>query len=220
MNLSRFTGLMDELNRQLKEPLPGPEAQLRMVSLPRIRQMMTGMLPGKPKPSSVLLLLYPHHDEVYTVFIRRQQYNGVHSGQISLPGGQREKEDLDAEQTALREAHEEIGIDSGSVRILGKLTNLYIPPSNFMVSPFVGYMNVRPVFVIDPAEVKRTIEVKISELLLESNIREETFIVSNKLTVTAPAYVIGKEKIWGATAAIISEFCEVYRHIGQKQEQF
>jgi hypothetical protein len=79
-------------------------------------------------------------------------HDGIHSGQISLPGGKAEKTDPGPAFTALREAREEIGIDPEKVTIIGRLTDLYIPPSNYVVSPFIGYLAARPVFTIEPAK--------------------------------------------------------------------
>ena len=211
-----FTDLVTSLQARLQEPLPGLDAQLRMTSSIRLREMMNFSTPGNATPSSVLLLLYPDGNEPMTVFMQRPEYDGVHSGQISLPGGKAEATDPDPEYTALREAHEEIGIRPGTVRILGKLTDLYIPPSNFIVSPYIGWCPERPSFTIDPSEVSKIVEVRIADLLSEKNIREERFRVRNDFVITAPAYVINGEIIWGATAMMVAEFCEVVRSLAER----
>lgn len=211
MESSLLPDLVKKLTARLSEPLPGLETQLRMTSNVRIRELMNFNTPEGATPSSVLLLLYPGEEEISTVFIRRPEYDGIHSGQISLPGGKAEDYDDSPEQTAIREAHEEIGVDPAEVMVIGKLTDLYIPPSNFLVSPFVGYSTSRPVFKIDPVEVERTLEIRLSELLSQENIKEERFVVRDLFEITAPAYVIRENVIWGATAMIIAEFCEVLR---------
>jgi 8-oxo-dGTP pyrophosphatase MutT (NUDIX family) len=179
----------------------------------RLREMMNFRPLDNATPSSVLLLLYPADGEISTVFIQRPEYDGIHSGQIALPGGKAEIADHDPAFTALREAREEIGIDPEKVTIIGKLTDLYIPPSNYLVSPFIAFSPERPVFTIDPEEVKKTLEVRIADLVSGQNIREERIRIREGFEITAPAYVIKGEIIWGATAMMIAEFCEILREI-------
>jgi 8-oxo-dGTP pyrophosphatase MutT (NUDIX family) len=204
-----FKDLISQLQSRLREPLPGLKAQLTMTSSTRIRELMDFSVPGDAVPSSVLLLLYPVMSDVFTVFIQRPNYEGIHSGQISLPGGKAEAGDSDPAATALREAREEIGIDPGEVTILGKLTDLYIPPSNFLVSPYIGYSASRPAFVPDPGEVVRTVEVKLADLFSDLNKKEVTLRIRGGVEITAWAYVINKDVIWGATAMIVAEFSEI-----------
>ncbi|OQY44212.1 MAG: hypothetical protein B6242_13140 [Anaerolineaceae bacterium 4572_78] len=165
---------------------------------------------GKHKEGSVLLLLYPNeNDELYFVLIRRSEYEGVHSGQMSLPGGKREGGES-FESTALRETHEEIGTLPEHVNILGSLSPLYIPPSNFMVYPFVGYFSFRPKFILDENEVAALIEVPLS-LLMDSTNRHQTIMAHPHLGLTnIPYFDIFGNKVWGATAMILAEFIELY----------
>lgn len=209
----QFPGLIGLLAERLKKPLPGIEAQLRMSSSIRVREMMNFLTPESATPSSVLILVYPANREILTVFIQRPEYDGIHSGQISLPGGKAETADPDAAFTALREAREEIGIDIEKVNVIGKLTDLYIPPSNYLVSPFVAYSLERPVFTIEPMEVKKIVEVRIADLVADQNIREERFRIRDTFEITAPAYVVNGEIIWGATAMMIAEFCTILKEV-------
>jgi 8-oxo-dGTP pyrophosphatase MutT (NUDIX family) len=208
-----FDELIRKLETRLKCPLPGLPAQLSMSSNVRMRQMMNVSTPDTAIPSSVLLLLYPVKGIAYTVFMKRPQYDGIHSGQMSFPGGKAEEGDADPSETALREAREEIGIDPRQVTLLGKLTDLYIPPSNFVVSPFIGYSRPAPIFRIDPAEVERILEVSIPELLSESNVKEVHIRLREGFEIDAPAFVIGGDTIWGATAMMVAEFCEILRKL-------
>jgi 8-oxo-dGTP pyrophosphatase MutT (NUDIX family) len=208
-----FDELIVKLEARLKNPLPGLPAQLKMTSNVRIRELMSFSTPEFAIPSSILLLLYPREEEAYTVFMQRPQYDGIHSGQISFPGGKAEEGDTDPSHTALREAWEEVGIEPRSVSLLGRLTDLYIPPSNFIVSPFVGYYPSSPVFITDPVEVERILEVKVSDLLLETNVKEVHILVREGFELDVPAFVIGGEVIWGATAMIVAEFCEILRQL-------
>lgn len=199
---------------RLSEPLPGLAAQLMMTSDIRMRQLMDFSTPGEAVPSSVLILLYPDGGSASTVVIRRPEYPGVHSGQISLPGGKAEPGDRDPMHTALRETFEEIGVPEKEIRVIGKLTDLYIPPSNFLVSPFVGWIPTRPVFSIDPAEVARTVEVQLPVLLDDHCLQGYRFRIPDGREIVFPAYVIDGEFIWGATAMILSEFREILKKIG------
>ncbi|TSA27429.1 MAG: CoA pyrophosphatase [Bacteroidetes bacterium] len=167
--------------------------------------------PLSAKPSGVLLLIYPIEEEPCMVFIQRPDYGGVHSGQISLPGGKRERGDPDLLATALRESQEEVGIIREQIEILGRLSDLYIPPSRFLVSPFVGYCRYRPDFIKDPSEVKEIIEVKIRDLFSEEALQLLKHNVGLGIRLKAPAFVVNGHVIWGATAMILSEFKEVIR---------
>jgi len=197
------------LENRLQRPLPGNVAQMKMSSLTRLRELITLGPATTAVQSAVLVLLYPKNGHICLVLMLRPEYPGVHSGQISFPGGKLEDSDQDLRDTALREAHEEIGIDPAQVCIIGQLTNLYIPPSNFMVTPVVSYQRSLPQFLADPAEVAAIIEVELGELLDPGNIQMKELTVRNGMTLTAPAYCIRDNTIWGATAMILSEFKEI-----------
>ena len=141
------------------------------------------------------------------VFIKRNEYDGHHSAQVSFPGGAWENGDSTLQQTAIRETREELGI-SGGLEILGSLTDLHIPVSNFLVTPFVGWMDETPLFKPDPTEVQYVIEDPLQSLLSSSNMEME-LLVRHDLAIQAPCYIIGKEKIWGATAMMLSEILEL-----------
>lgn len=141
----------------------------------------------------------------------RPNYGGVHSGQISFPGGKQEDFDASVIDTALREANEELGILSENVEIIGTLTNLFIPPSNFIVTPVIGVSNNMPSFYPDKKEVEEVIIINFLEFFCKSTLEKMDFVVSDNLTFSAPCYKIGKYKIWGATAMIISELVELIK---------
>ena len=206
-----FHIFISNVSQALTQPLPGIEAQLKMSSMKRIRELMTTIRPKNPIPSSVLLILYPYRKEIYTVFILRPDYGGVHSGQISLPGGKKEPSDPDLQTTALRESYEEVGIVPEKVQVLGQLSDLYIPPSRFLVTPIIGCMETRPDFARDPAEVEEIIEVNIRDLFNEKAFQIKRHKVGMGAHIKAPAFVVGNYVIWGATAMILSEFNDVIR---------
>ena len=161
-----FDKFIERLGAELMKPLPGIEAQLKMAPAFRQRLSQTRIEAKDPKESAVLILLFPTQNSIHTVLILRPSYAGVHSGQIGFPGGKLER-DEDPMHASLREAEEEIGIDRGSVTVIGRLTQLYIPPSNFLVHPFIGYCQKRPGFVAAKNEVEKIIEVGINELLAD-----------------------------------------------------
>lgn len=196
------------LKEEFKRELPGEMAQAKMA--PKVRQDLK--TPPKRRNAGVLILLYPKNNELYVVFIKRSEYDGVHSGQISLPGGKFEPGDRILKNTALRESNEEIGIDPEKTNILGKLTPLHIPVSNFYVIPFVGFYNSTPEFKPDPNEVEKIIEIKLSNLLDPKNCALQEFHYGD-LAFTAPIYKSKELVIWGATAMILSEFLEIIKKL-------
>ena len=183
----------------LRHKLPGEKAQLRMA--PTFRGNLTSV--GLPIEAAVLVLFYPSDGNTHLVFIKRNEYDGPHSAQVSFPGGAREANDLSLEETALRETREELGVD-GQIEVLGALTPLHIPVSNFMVYPFVGWMEKSPVFRPDPSEVQYVIEAALTGLQDPSNSDSET-LYHHEQSIEAPFYRVGKDKIWGATAMMLSE---------------
>jgi 8-oxo-dGTP pyrophosphatase MutT (NUDIX family) len=155
-----------------------------------------------------LILFYPHQDHIYLPLILRPKYDGVHAGQMAFPGGRYETIDRDLTQTALREAQEEIGIKAADVVILGPLTEIYIPPSNFLALPVIGYLPYRPDFYPDSREVDTVFEVNINEMTDKTIINTMTLNIKGA-AIQAPYYEIQKNKIWGATAVMISELLDV-----------
>jgi 8-oxo-dGTP pyrophosphatase MutT (NUDIX family) len=197
------------LEQELKRPLPGIEAQLKMA--PGMRRPESGEQP--PRNAGVLILIYPHERQLFTVFIKRTEYDGVHSGQVSFPGGIYEEEDGSLMQTALREAMEETGLAASAVAVVGELTPLHIPVSNVNVHAFVGITESRPEFKHDPVEVQYLIEESLDELLNKSNYKTRTMLIFGN-DVKVPYYDLGGNQVWGATAMILSEFLEVMRRSG------
>ncbi len=133
----------------------------------------------------------------------------VHSGQIAFPGGKAEKEDISLENTALRETFEEVGIQPQQIEIIGKLSDLYIPPSNFIVTPFVGILQEEP-HITPNYEVERVLIIPLSDLMNPTNCVEKTISVRS-IQLHVPCYTLDGEIIWGASSMMLAELLELMR---------
>jgi len=195
--------LADQLNQGI---LPGDVEQLKMAPYNRIARDLARQVSKSPKPSAVLILVYPKEEEPHFVLTQRHAYKGVHSKQVSFPGGKQEQSDRTLIETALREANEEIGVIPNEVEVLGQLTDIYIPPSGFLVTPVVGIIERKPIFKIDPYEVDYIIESPVKRLYDADVIKEEKIPIGlSKIEVKTPYFDIQNHVVWGATAMILSE---------------
>ncbi len=204
------------LRRALLRP-PGREAQYRMAPALRVEhERAAGLRQGASpaRETAVLVLLYEQERSWHTVLMQRPLYPGVHSGQISFPGGKREPADPDLSFTALREAEEEIGVPAAQVDMLGPLTPLYVPASHADIHPYVGYVQGVPRFVPDGAEVAELIPVALPRLFDDAIKREKTMELAGGMLLRAPYYALEERVVWGATAMIISELEAVFRGKG------
>lgn len=188
-----------------EKKLPGVEAHLNIAPKHRQKDIMNAGLRNNGVKSSVLILFYEKEGTFQLVFIRRPYYAGVHSGQISFPGGRWEKTDKSLYHTALREAREEVGIYPEKVKYAGKLSDLYIPPSNFLVSPFVGIYKGICEFEPDPAEVAEIVEIPFSFFLKPESLTHVDITIRGSELISTPAFVYDENIIWGATAMILNE---------------
>ncbi|MBP9069323.1 MAG: CoA pyrophosphatase [Bacteroidia bacterium] len=199
--------LIKLLKDGLNKPLPGIEAQYEMAPLTRAKFDVKTLKPNTFKKSAVIVLLYNNHGSNYIPLIKRHEYDGKHSNQIGLPGGKFDEGDGNLVNTALRELHEEIGIKKQDVEILGALTPLYIPVSNFYVEPFVAfYKHDSLSFNIDDREVKQLIKLDTSLLKQDSLIEREGIVSGDGYKLKTPYFNVEGEIIWGATAMILNEF--------------
>ncbi|WP_338408139.1 CoA pyrophosphatase [uncultured Flavobacterium sp.] len=194
--------------------LPASDAHYKMAPLERIRNFdITGIESKNTKTAAVMMLFYPKNGMTHLVLIVRNSYKGVHSAQIAFPGGKYESSDTNFENTALRETHEEIGIHPKSVEIIMPLTHLYIPPSNFMVYPFLGICREEIIFIPDSNEVANIIELPLSEFLSDEIIVNTTMSTSYAKNIIIPAFKINEHIVWGATAMMLSELKEVLKNV-------
>jgi 8-oxo-dGTP pyrophosphatase MutT (NUDIX family) len=178
---------------------------------------MPAQVPRNARPSAVLSLLFPHEDKLHVLLIRRISDGKAHSGQIGFPGGKQDDSDADLKATALREAHEEVGILSTEVDILGSLTPLYIPVSNFQVYPFVAFAQQKPVYAISQSEVDEIIEIPLHQLFHADNktVVNVTSPVMPEILRSVRAYKLNSGSIiWGATAMILSELETIIEEFG------
>lgn len=203
-----FSNQINLLEKELKKDLPGKIFQDKMAPPGRESRYLLKTDKQPPQKAGILILLFPFQNKLHTVFIKRAEKNGPHSGQISFPGGKVDRLDRNIEHTAFRETTEELGVNSKNIKLLGALTPLFIPVSNYDVFPFIGFINKFSGFSIQTDEVQYAIIAKIQELqkpdttgILEIN--------KNNHTIKAPCYKIKDARIWGATAMILSEFLEV-----------
>lgn len=153
------------------------------------------------KKAAVLVHIFSGDDGLEVLYMKRPDYDGTHGGQVSFPGGRREEEDLSFKQTAIREAHEEVGLASEDYRIIQALEPLYIPPSNFLVHPFVSIAEQKPELELDPKEVAYTFSVPLTELQ-KGKLMGRAKVQTKLGRVKVPAYLWKDEVIWGATAII------------------
>ena len=200
------------LENRLKLPLPGEKAHLKMASKIRLKELQSIYNTSKAISSGVLILLYPEDNSIKTVLIERQKYDGVHSGQVSFPGRRQEEGDKSLIETALRESNEEVNTNPANVEIIGTLTELYIPPSNFLVLPIIGYLKTKPNLIPEKNEVAEIITADIS-FLFEKKLKKEKTINVRGYKIKAPYYDVQGHIVWGATAMILSELAEVIESI-------
>jgi 8-oxo-dGTP pyrophosphatase MutT (NUDIX family) len=194
----------------LKKGLPGEEAQYKMAPFERKLKANSYKNQSNPKLSAVLTLLYPRLEKIHTVLILRNSYLGVHSAQVSFPGGKKDETDISLQQTALRETEEEIGISPKEISIIGEITPLYIPPSGYLVHPFAGYTDRLPLFKPDKKEVNKIIEFPLSLLLNNAIVKKKPIKISmGNHIVEYPYFDILGYTVWGATAMMLSEIKEL-----------
>ncbi|GAL68627.1 NUDIX hydrolase [Jejuia pallidilutea] len=166
------------------------------------------------KRAGVLALFYPNANlQVQVVLTLRKTYKGIHSAQISFPGGKIEPQDKNLKDTAVRETFEEIGVPINTVEIIKQLSQIYIPPSNFCVQPFLGILNETPQFKKQDTEVEQVIEVKLTDLLNDDNLVSKKITTSYSSGIEVPAFMLNGYTVWGATAMMLSEIKDIIKQL-------
>jgi 8-oxo-dGTP pyrophosphatase MutT (NUDIX family) len=203
MQFSYFNQFLPKIK---KIDLPGLDAQLLLAPDFRKASLKTNYNAKYAKKAGVMVLLYPgQNGQTHLVLILRKSYEGVHSNQIALPGGKVEEEDADLIETALRETEEEIGVKASTIEVIRPMTELYIPPSNYIVQPTLGKVDYLPKFKPQITEVEKIIPVKLEDLLRSSNIKPGLIKTSYAGQKEVMSYQVNGYTIWGATAMMLSE---------------
>jgi 8-oxo-dGTP pyrophosphatase MutT (NUDIX family) len=201
--------LIQKLETGLKQPLPGEEVQYQMAHV--VRQRVSAP-PKHARQAAVLALFYPLKERWHLVFIERQSLHPEdrHAGQISFPGGRYEEGDNSLQETALREAKEEIGVDIDKIKVLGRLTHLYIPVSNYLVNPFVGVTQHTPEFTPEEREVRSILQVPLDHLNKPETRQKTDMKLSQNITLrNVPYFNVEGKVLWGATAMIVNELLTI-----------
>tara|TARA_B100001250_G_C19546556_1_gene677090 strand:- start:96 stop:719 length:624 start_codon:yes stop_codon:yes gene_type:complete len=194
---------INQLKTRIKDPLPGEKAQsIMMVKSKNPIQKINNK--NEIIPSAVLILLFYNNDKWNFFLTKRTQSVNYHKGQVSLPGGSQEGEET-LQETAIRETEEEIGVNSKNINIIGQLTPLYVPVSNFKIFPFIGWIKNKPEIKIQDNEVERIFSISIDNFILESTQKFKKDSLDGK-KVIIPYFDINNEIVWGATSVILSEF--------------
>lgn len=200
----------DLLKNEIQKGLPGTEVQWQMASSDRMIKNFPRSPGNDARVAAVLILLYPIDGSIHIVFMQRHDYDGVHGGQISFPGGKQEPSDVNIIQTAIREANEETGVDPAKISVIGTLTPLFIPVSNILVTPIVGWIKDKPVFNHQPEEVVFLIEADIKRLLDPSIIKTKPLEIRGEM-IEVKYFDYDGNMIWGATAMIFYELLIILR---------
>ncbi len=196
---------LEKIKYILSHPLPGEEAHEKIMSYNRAQAVDARMMEPHPKESAVMMLLFPYREELCTLFIVRPENQGVHSGQMSFPGGKKEHGESMLE-TALRETEEEIGLASNQIEIIGELTEIYIPPSHFLVQPYIGVLSELPELTPSPDEVSKILIEPVSNLMTAPTIlKKKIFIPKFERTLEVPYFDVQGHTLWGATAMMVYE---------------
>ena len=208
MNFKDFTNKIDALKN---EKLGGLDTQFKMAPKLRLKYNQAKIAANNPRKAAVLVLFYPNaKNETCFLLTQRASYKGIHSAQISFPGGKREESDTNLQETALRETFEEIGVQPLLVKVIRELTDVYIPPSNFLATPFLGFVDKKPNFILNH-EVEYEIEVLVSDLLDDANITSVTLDTSYMKKSEVPCFKMNNHIVWGATGMMLSEIKELLK---------
>lgn len=212
----KLASVVDFLSNRLAKSLPGNIAHepLRATPVGALRPKFEHKSP--PKPGSVLILLYEQDGVIKFPLTKRPDYLGTHGGQVSLPGGKKEKDETVFE-TAIREGVEEVGINPDDARIIGRLSDFFVIPSNFMIAPVVAYAKDVPQFVPQVSEVERILTGDLGQLVREDAVQQAEILAAKMYPMLAPHFLIDNEIVWGATAMMLNELRVVLReNFGQR----
>ena len=210
MNFNVFLNFIPKIKNA---PLPGEESHLKMI--PPFRKQLEKQQKKtnkRKKKAAVLALFYPDKKhKTKFILILRKAYKGVHSAQVSFPGGKLEKQDRSIKEAAIRETFEEVGVDIKDIDVVKSLTKIYIPPSNFLVQPFIGITKKTPRFVKQDSEIEELIEVDLKYFLDNKRIVSTVVKTSYNIEAEVSAFKLNNHLVWGATAMILSEIKDLLK---------
>ncbi|WP_298396955.1 CoA pyrophosphatase [Flavobacterium sp.] len=211
MNFDLF---FNAITNVLNVELPSISSHIKMAPLERVKMMEENSYdPSSVRKAAVMMLFYPKNEVTHLVLIVRNSYPGVHSSQIAFPGGKVEEFDFDLKQTALRETYEEIGIHPNDINVIRDFSSIYIPPSNFLVYPFLGVSQAELTFTPQEEEVAGIIELPLATLLDDSIISNKNLETSYSKFIEVPVFQIEEYSVWGATAMMLSELKDVLKMV-------
>lgn len=208
--------LLDNIISNLEKELPGVKAWSKMAvkskdgnieKIHQYKEWLSEENKKKLKKASVLIALFEYEEDIAFPVIKRPMHEKNHPGQIALPGGSQENNE-DLENTAIREAHEEIGIETEKIEIIGRLTPIPVPVSGYLIYPYIGLVEKEPEWKICKEEVDELFIIKMSELIDANNGSSEEWIIEDK-KLDVPVFKVGQQTIWGATASVLSELLEL-----------
>ena len=196
-------------------PLPGQDSQVKMSPSYRLHLVeQQRELMKKARKAGVLALFYPDvAQQTKLILILRKTYSGVHSAQVGFPGGKLEPDDPSIEYAAIRETFEEVGVPIENIKVLKAMTEVYIPPSNFMVYPFIGITLKTPQFLKQDDEVEDLIEVTLTDFLNDGNVSSQMLMTSLEKEVEVPVFKLNGHAVWGATAMMLNEIKDLLKKV-------
>ncbi|RED47432.1 NUDIX hydrolase [Seonamhaeicola aphaedonensis] len=210
-----FDEFLKSISKIENIPLPAEASQFKMVPpyrLELVKRQKEAM--KNAKSAGVLALFYPSEENLTKLaLILRKTYNGVHSAQVGFPGGKLEDHDNSLLDAAIRETNEEIGVSKNHIEIVKKLTQVYIPPSNFNVQPFMAVTKETPKFIKEESEVETIIQVELTHFLDENVITSKKVKTSYNVEVEVPAFKLNNYVVWGATAMMLSEIKDILKQL-------
>lgn len=210
-----FDDFLNAIYHIEKIPLPAEASQFKMS--PPFREKLQAMQKEnmkRAKQAGVMALFYPDSEQLTKLaLILRKTYKGVHSAQVGFPGGKLEPSDKNLEEAAIRETHEEIGVHPNDITVLKQLTQVYIPPSNFYVQPFIGLAKQTPLFKKQDEEVEDILEVSLTDFIDDRNVVTKSVSTSYRLNVDVPAFKLNNHIVWGATAMMLSEIKDLLKEM-------
>lgn len=218
--INNFEIFCNAFEASFRKQIPGKKGQAALKPYLKISRNLPSPKGINPKKAAVMALLIEKQNQPHIVLIERSSYDGVHSKQIAFPGGKIELNDITYLDTALRETKEEIGIDKAVINVIGSLTEVYVLASNFLVFPFVGYINQPISYTKDSNEVNEILEVPVSDFLNPELIKEKQIKSAIGLNLMAPFYDIQNKTIWGATAMMLSEISFIVKNIPNYKNYF